>query len=114
MVHTIIWLTVLGVALLVPNVIAVRFALLGVGDAPAVVSVPAQAPAAERRRIAWSSPKFVRFGYLWKALSPIVLGVAVVMGMAQGGALGYGIMLLGLLNLIFGFLGWDAYIPGKK
>ncbi|MFZ5815125.1 MAG: hypothetical protein ACOY93_07450 [Bacillota bacterium] len=117
MVHTILWLTILGVALLIPNVLAIRFALLGVGDPvpaiPARTSAPARAAAQARPSVKRPSPRFVRGGYLWKALSPILFGVSFILGLAIQGPVGYGIMAAGLLNMIWGFLGWDAYIPGK-
>jgi len=115
MIHTVIWLSVLGVALLLPNALAIRFALLGIGDAPVQVSAPASAPVvAARPKVQRSTPQLFRFGYLWKALSPIILGVTVILGMGLGGTVGYALMGLGLLNVIFGFLGWDGYIPGQK
>lgn len=121
MATTIIWLTILGIALLVPNVLAVRLAVLGIGDAPASASVSTVAAAAvssaaaasARPTVKRGSPKFVRGGYLWKALSPLVLGICYVLGLAVGGVPGYVIMGLGLLNVLVGSLGWDAYIPGK-
>lgn len=120
MVYSIIWLTLLGIALLVPNVLAVRFALLGAGDAPAAVAVSADTAAAvsaaakARPAAKRASPKFVRGGYLWKALSPLLFGVSFVLGLALDGVPGYVVMGLGLLNLIIGTLGWEAYVPGKK
>lgn len=114
MIYTILWLTVLGVALLVPNVVAVRFALLGIGDAPAPVAASTGAVrAAVRPKAKRPSPQFVRRGYLWKALSPLVLGLCFIMGLAVGGPAGYGVMGLGLLNLLWGIWGWDGYVPGK-
>lgn len=114
MIYTVIWLTLLGAALLLPNVLAVRFAVLGVGDAPAAVTVPAaMVKAAARPKVRRPSPQFARRGYLWKAVSPIILGVTVVLGLAVGGVAGYGLMGLGLLNLLWGVWGWDAYVAGK-
>lgn len=118
MIHTIIWLTILGIVLLVPNVLAVRLALLGAGDAPAGVVVTAGAPGARaiapaRPKVKRSSPQLVRRGYLWKALSPLFFGVTVILGLAVSGIAGYAIMGAGLLNLLWGTWGWDGYIPGK-
>lgn len=115
MVHTIIWLSILVIAFLTPNVLAFGLALgrgggAAVAPAPVRPAVPQAAPKAVAKR---SSPKLVRKGYLWKALSPLLFGFSVVLGLAVGDLLGYGIMGLGLLNLLWGTLGWDAYIPGK-
>lgn len=114
MIHTVIWLTVLGVMLLIPNVVAVRFALLGGGGPRPVRTVATvQAAPVVRRKAARGSLRFTRRGYLWKAFSPLLFGVSVVIGVAVGGVPGYVIMGIGLLNLVWGFLGWDAYVPGK-
>lgn len=119
MVHTIIWLTILGIALLVPNVLAIRLAVFGDGTASATLATGTGAAAAKatvvtRPAVRRASPQFVRRGYLWKALSPFLFGVTVILGLALDGAVGYAVMGAGLLNLVFGILGWDAYIPGKK
>lgn len=115
MIHTVIWLTVLGIALLVPNVLAVRLALLGVGDAPAGMAVTTRAPGAKALAQARprSAPQLARKGYLWKAFSPLLFGVTVILGLAVSGIAGYAIMGVGLLNLLWGAWGWDGYIPGK-
>lgn len=114
-VHAVIWLSIVGIAFLIPNVLAVGLALGRFGGAAALPGpvhavVPQVAPKAVVKR---SSPKLLRKGYLWKALSPLLFGFSVVLGLAVGDLPGYGIMGLGLLNLAFGALGWDAYIPGK-
>jgi hypothetical protein len=120
MVYTIIWLTILGIALLVPNVLAIRLAIFGDGTASATLATgtgavtAAKATVVTRPAVRRASPKFVRRGYLWKALSPFLFGVTVILGLALDGAVGYAVMGAGLLNLVFGILGWDAYIPGKK
>lgn len=117
MVHTIIWLTLLGIALLLPNVLAIRFALFGgqglveavVAGEGGVVAAPAPVAKAKGRGL-----KFARGGYLWKALSPLLLGMLAIIGIALGGPVGYGLMGLGLLNAIVAFIGWDSYVPGRK
>lgn len=121
MVHSIIWLTLLGVALVLPNLLAVRLALIpegGFAARPAStggVAADAAAPAkrATRVRTGRPSPQFVRRGYLWKALSPLLFGLAFVLGLAIGGLPGYIVMGVAFLNLLLGFWGWDAYVPGK-
>lgn len=120
MIHTVIWLTVLGLMLFIPNAIAIHLALLGGrGPRPARPVAAAQpAPQAVqtprvRRRAARGLLRFTRRGYLWKAFSPLLFGIAVVIGVAVGGVPGYVIMGIGLLNMIWGFLGWDGYVPGK-
>lgn len=118
MIHTVIWLTILGVALLVPNALAIRFALLGIDDAPASGAINIGAPVAKvaavsRPKAKRSSPNLARRGFLWKALSPLFFGFTVVLGLAVGGVAGYALMGAGLLNLLWGFWGWDGYIPGQ-
>ncbi|MFZ5824353.1 MAG: hypothetical protein ACOY94_08505 [Bacillota bacterium] len=112
MIHTVIWLTVLGIALLVPNVLAVRLALAGADEAPAISS-GAKVIAPARRRVKRASPQLARKGYLWKALSPLIFGVTVILGLAVSGTAGYAMMGAGLLNLLWGFWGWDGYTPGQ-
>lgn len=118
MVYSIIWLSLLGIALLIPNVLAIRLALFGGGNGAVAIAGAGAAPAARmaaeaRPKGVRLSPSFVRKGYLWKALSPLMFGLAVVLGLAIGDIPGYVIMGLGLVNLVWGFLGWDGYVPGK-
>jgi hypothetical protein len=114
MIHTVIWLSVLGVALLIPNVLALRLALGGAaqggGTGRAAASVAA-APA--RPRLAIRAPRLLRRAYLWKALSPLLFGFSVVLGLGVGGTSGWVIMGVGLVNMLLGFWGWDEYLPGK-
>lgn len=117
MIHTIIWLTILGIALLVPNVLAIRLAMFGGAGAVAVSGGPAVVKASggsARKGLRLVTPKFARRGYLWKALSPLLFGVSFILGLALEGPVGYGIMAAGLLNMLFGLLGWEFYVPGKK
>lgn len=102
-------LIILGLALLIPNYLAVRYGMLG--GAPGAVAVGGGSSVARRT---FRLPGFVRRGYLWKALSPLLFAVSVIMGLAVGGLVGGLIVLLAFLNLLLGFLGWGSYTPNTK
>jgi|GEM_PF-1863783 len=122
MISGVIWLVILGAALLLPNVVALRTAIAGPDERRAArmaasqtavsrSSGAGQAEAARPRR-AIPVPRLLRRGYLWKALSPLVFALSVMFGIAVGGTTGYVIMGLGLLNLLLGLWGWGEYVPG--
>jgi len=106
---TIPTLIILGLALLIPNYLAVRYGILGgaPGTGAAAVAVGGGRSAGRTFRM----PGFVLRGYLWKALSPLLFAVSVIMGLAVGGMVGGLIVLLAFLNLLLGFLGWGSYTP---
>lgn len=106
MIVSVVILAVVGIAFLVPNVMAVRYAVMG--GAPGARAASGTVAAAGPRRSPFA------FGYAWKTLSPLFFVVAVVLGLGQGGPIGLAIVGLAMLNLIFGFLGWKDYVPGKK
>lgn len=107
-------LAIIGLALAVPNYFAVRYALLGgeIGAAPAGAAI-GEVPAAKVSKVAKVS-KMGEFGFMWKALSPIVFAFAFILGLGIGGPIGTGIVLLTLLNMILGFFGWGGYVAGYK
>lgn len=118
----VIGVALLGVALIVPNVVAVRTAFAGAAEREAARAQAraqaraggrkAGAPAAARVRRRIPAPRFVRRAYLWKALSPLLFALSIMFGIAIGGTTGYVLMGLGLLNLLLGLWGWDEYVPG--
>lgn len=103
-------LVVLAVLFILPNYIAVRYALLGdilearrfqprralsarrgaAADAPA-----AAPPVAQRRPV-----------HLWKALSPLLFAVCLILGIAIGETAGLALAGVAFLNLLWGFTGW--------
>ena len=118
MVFTVLGLAILGVALLVPNAVALRVAFADAAEREAArlqaraAVRKAGAPAAERRRVRIPAPRFLRRAYLWKALSPLLFSFSVMFGIAVGGTTGYVLMGLGLINLLLGLWGWHEYVPG--
>mgnify|MGYP001221283284 CR=1 FL=1 len=118
MVLTVIGLALLGAALLLPNVLALRLAFAGAAEREAArveartAARRSGGQAAARVRVRIPAPRLVRRGYLWKALSPLLFALSVMFGIAVGGTTGYVLMGLGLLNLLFGLWGWDEYMPG--
>jgi hypothetical protein len=68
-------------------------------------------PAARRR---FSLAAVTQRGYGWKMFSPFVFAASVILGLGLGGALGMALVSLALLNLIWGAMGWSAYVPGRK
>lgn len=118
MVFTVLGLALLGAVLLVPNVVSLRVAFADAAEREAArlqartAARKAGAPAAARVRVRIPAPRFLRRAYLWKALSPLLFAFSVMFGIAVGGTTGYVIMGLGLLNLLLGLWGWDAYVPG--
>lgn len=113
MIHTVVWLTLLGLALLVPNAVAFGLSFGGASSGGGAAAVSARSASAPRVRIGIKAPKLVRRGYLWKAVSPLLFGFSVVLGLGVGGTLGYGIMGLGFLNLLLGLWGWEGFVPGQ-
>jgi len=109
-------LTVIGLALLVPNYLAVRFALLeGASAGPAAARSRAVTTRVSGHRGSGSLwARVTQRAYSWKALSPLVFAVSVIMGIALGGIIGIAVVVLALLNLLWGATGWGAYIPGKR
>jgi hypothetical protein len=104
-------LALLGLAFAVPNYLAIRYALLGggavAGTAPgAAVSAPA-ARTRKRRPVGTGA-------FMWKALSPFVFAVSVILGIALGDVAGIALVGAALLNLIWGMRGWRDYQPGKR
>ena len=118
MVITVIGLTLLGAALLLPNVLALRLAFASAAEREAArvqartAARTAGGQAAAHVRVRIPAPRLVRRAYLWKALSPLVFAFSVMFGIAVGGTAGYVLMGLGLLNLLLGLWGWDEYVPG--
>lgn len=108
MVVAILTLALLAVAFAVPNYLAVRYAVFG--GAPGAPATVGAVKGARRS----GSPAFARRGYLWKALSPLIFAVSIIVGLGLGGAVGAGIVALAALNLAFGLIGWDAFRPGRK
>ena len=113
MIHTIIWLTLLGLALLVPNALAFRLAIGGAAGGVGTASAAVKAAAAPRIRLAIKAPRLIRRGYLWKAVSPLLFGFSVVLGLGVGGTLGYVVMGVAFLNLLLGLWGWEGHVPGQ-
>ncbi|MFO7274881.1 MAG: hypothetical protein DIU55_008440 [Bacillota bacterium] len=118
MVFTVIGLTLLGVALLLPVGLAFRLSFATAAEREAArAEVRAAAhrsgrTAPRRVRLRLPAPRLVRRFYLWKALSPLVFALTVMFGIAVGGKAGYVLMGLGLINLLLGLWGWDDYVPG--
>lgn len=108
----VISLATLGAMVLLPNYLAIRYALLGGSEAAAAGGAAAATPAATtvRRR----GRSLVERGYMWKALSPFLFAFSVILGIALGGVPGIVLVAVMFLNLVLGFMGWDAYIPGKR
>lgn len=128
MILTVIGLTLLGVLLLLPNAVALRTAIAGAeerkaarlalrsaavraGGSGAAASAGEGATARPHRAI--RLPRLFYRGYLWKALSPLVFALTVMFGIAVGGSTGYLLMGFGLVNLLFGLVGWQEYVPGQ-
>jgi hypothetical protein len=114
MVIAVVGLALMVVMFAVPNYLAVRYAVFGgaPGGAEAGGAVTAGAGgrvAAKKDRLA-----FARRGYLWKALSPLLFAACVILGLGFGGVIGLSVVGLALLNLVWGFIGWDTYVPGRK
>ncbi|HYG56490.1 MAG TPA: hypothetical protein VD902_00185 [Symbiobacteriaceae bacterium] len=109
-------LVLIGLALLLPNYLAVRYAMLGGTPVSAAAGGTASASTGTVIRFVRRSGgrSIVERGYLWKALSPLLFAASIILALGLGGWLGGAIVLLAFLNLLFGMLGWDAYIPGKK
>ncbi|MDF2627405.1 MAG: hypothetical protein K0R39_1236 [Symbiobacteriaceae bacterium] len=114
MVIAVVGIALLVVAFAVPNYLAVRYAVFG--GAPGAVAAGGAVTAAaaggvsgiKRDRLA-----FARRGYLWKALSPLLFAMSVILGLGLGGALGLSLVALATLNLVWGFIGWDGFVAGR-
>lgn len=99
-------LVLLAVSFILPNYLAVRYALLGdlftqgvsVGRRARTQAAPAEAAAA--------APASRGVLHLWKALSPLLFVVSVILAVAVGEMTGLVIAGVGFLNLLFGFTGW--------
>ncbi len=102
-------LAILALALAVPNYLAIRYAMFSGAAAAAGDAGVAAMPVAKAHKVS----RLGEFGFMWKALSPILFAVGFIIGLGVGGPVGTGIILLTLLNLIFGLVGWGSYIPGK-
>lgn len=102
-------LAILALALAVPNYLAIRYALFSGAAAAAGGAEVATVPAAKVQKVS----RLGEFGFMWKALSPILFAVGFILGLGIGGPVGTGLILLTLLNLILGLIGWGSYIPGK-
>ncbi|HLN61601.1 MAG TPA: hypothetical protein VK464_08630 [Symbiobacteriaceae bacterium] len=101
-------LAILALALAVPNYLAIRYAMFS-GAAAAGGAGVAAMPVAKAQKVS----RLGEFGFMWKALSPILFAVGFIIGLGVGGPVGTGMILLTLLNLVLGFIGWGSYIPGK-
>ncbi|MBP2018269.1 hypothetical protein J2Z79_001670 [Symbiobacterium terraclitae] len=112
MISAVIGIVILGAALLLPNVVALRTAIAGPDERQAARMAAAKAAPARPRRT-FPAPKLLRRGYLWKALSPLVFALTVMFGIAIGGTTGYVLMGLGLLNVLLGLWGWGDYVRGQ-
>lgn len=102
----------------VPNYLAIRYALFGGSGATATAAAGgptvavAAAPVAAGRRLAggnWASR-----GFGWKALSPILFSLGVILSIAVGGVAGIAIISVATLNLIWGFLGWNGHYVNNR
>lgn len=102
------------VAFAVPNYLAVRYAVFGGAPGAAVAGGAVAAGAGGRTAGKKDRLAFARRGYLWKALSPLLFAASVILGLGSGGVIGYSLVGLALLNLVWGFIGWDSYVPGRK
>jgi hypothetical protein len=102
-------LAILGLALVLPNYMAIRYAMLSGGGAAAAGDAAA-VPAAKVQK----ASRLGEFGFMWKALSPMLFAAAFILGLGIGGTIGTGIILLALANTVLGFIGWKSYIPGVK
>ncbi|HWI51990.1 MAG TPA: hypothetical protein VNT01_07600 [Symbiobacteriaceae bacterium] len=104
-------LVLIVLAFALPNYLAVRYAVFG-GAPGAPAAAPGTTPAVRRKNQAWL--KFTRRGYLWKALSPFVFAACVILGLGLGGAVGISLVAVATLNLAWGLIGWDGYVPGRR
>ena len=101
-------LALLVLALAIPNYVAVRYAVFGGSPvAPVNGGTVLKLEAHRKRRLA----DVVRRGYLWKALSPLVFALSMIVGIGLGGVVGLSLVGLAALNLVYGLLGWDGYRP---
>ena len=115
MVITISTLALLVLAIALPNYLAVRYAVFG-GSPVKPVTTGATiglVPARGARRSELFA-KLTQRGYLWKALSPFVFAASVILGLGLGGLAGISLVVLAALNLVWGFLGWSDYVPGRR
>lgn len=92
-------LGILGVAFLIPNYLAIRYALLDGGNRTAVAGAVAMAPATAVKTTTSAI-------YAWKALSPLLFATSVIIGLALGDVVGAAIVILAFANLLFGLRGW--------
>jgi len=105
-------LVLLAAVFALPNYLAIRYALLGEGTAAARGfsvrrrSRTAQTAQAGQAAQAPAVPRPRGVLHLWKALSPLVFAVAVIIAIAVGEMPGMVIAGVGLLNLLFGLTGW--------
>ncbi|HWI64541.1 MAG TPA: hypothetical protein VNT75_22140 [Symbiobacteriaceae bacterium] len=116
MVITIPTLALLVLAIALPNYLAVRYAVFG-GSPVAPVTEGGSvslAPARGRARRSELFAKLTQRGYLWKALSPFVFAASVILSLGLGGVAGISLVVLAALNLVWGFLGWSGYVPGRR
>lgn len=115
MVIAVVGLALMVVAFAVPNYLAVRYAVFGgaPGGAAAGGAVAANS-AVGHTGVKKDRLAFARRGYLWKALSPLLFAASVILGLGLGGVIGLTLVGLALLNLVFGLIGWDGYVPGRK
>ena len=105
-------LVLIVLAFALPNYLAVRYAVFGGAPGAPAAAAPGEAPVARRKNQAWL--KFTRRGHLWKALSPFVFAASVILGLGLGGVAGISLVALATLNLAWGLLGWDGYVPGRR
>jgi len=106
-------LALLALAFILPNYLAIRYALLGDGTAAAggfsLRRKSRAAQTAQTAQIAQAAPAPPRprgVLHLWKALSPLLFAIAVIIAIAVGEMPGMVIAGAGLLNLLFGLTGW--------
>lgn len=98
-------LVLLAAALALPNYLAVRYALLG-GVSPQGAAVRIGRKASPGRTAAVAAPRLDRGIYLWKALSPLLFAVCLILGIAVGGVAGIALAAVAFLNLVWGMMGW--------
>lgn len=110
----VISLATLGAMVLLPNYLAIRYAMFGGSEVAAAGGAAAAAAVGARPARKAAGWKWVQRGYMWKALSPFLFAFSVILGIAVGGVAGIVLVSVMFLNLVLGFMGWDAYIPGKR
>jgi len=106
MIITVAVLVILAVLFLLPNYIAVRYALLGdvLAGGQGVVRRRKEAAPAEQAAAAPVLRRTVL--QLWKAFSPLVFAICLILAIAVGGMEGLALAGAAFLNLLWGFTGW--------